>query len=124
MKNLVLIRDEYEVSIFIEQNENIENDDLSNPLYIVSWTEDEWLENPELTLPAITSAIELYYTNQKLLLENLGFGHLYVEDDKQELVDKVIEQIKVDCDNLDFTAIDELLKFVDVEYLNGYLAED
>ena len=46
-----------------------------------------------------------------------------VEDTKQELVDKVIEQIKQDILDGDVSAIDELLKFVPVENLKGYLPE-
>lgn len=41
----------------------------------------------------------------------------------QELVDRVIEEIKRDIENQDVTALDELLKFVPVEYLKGYLPE-
>jgi hypothetical protein len=38
---------------------------------------------------------------------------------KQELIDKVIEQIQEDIEMEDFTAIDELLHFIDYEYLEG-----
>ena len=44
-------------------------------------------------------------------------------DADQELVDKVIEEIKRDIENGDVTALDELLKFVPIEYLKGYLPE-
>jgi hypothetical protein len=44
-------------------------------------------------------------------------------DDDQELVDKVIEEIKRDVYSGDLTAIDELLKFIPVQYLKGYLPE-
>ena len=41
----------------------------------------------------------------------------------QELIDNVIAQMKNDIKMGDWTAIDELLKFVPVENLKGYLAE-
>ena len=42
-------------------------------------------------------------------------------EEKQRLVDAVIEEIKVDIANGDVTAIDELLMFLPVERLKGYL---
>lgn len=42
----------------------------------------------------------------------------------QPLIDKCIERINKDVEAQDFTAIDELLKFVPVEYLKGFLSED
>lgn len=44
-------------------------------------------------------------------------------DDDQPLIDQVIEKIKKDIEDGDVTAIDELLKFVPIEYLKGYLPE-
>jgi len=44
-------------------------------------------------------------------------------DDDQELVDKVIEQIKKDIAQGDTTVLDELLKFIPIEYLKGSLPE-
>jgi hypothetical protein len=43
---------------------------------------------------------------------------------EQDLVDAVINQIKYDISFGDETAIDELLGFVPVEYLMGYLPEE
>jgi len=45
-------------------------------------------------------------------------------DADQPLIDKCIERIKADVEAQDFTAIDELLQFVPVEYLKGFLPED
>jgi len=42
----------------------------------------------------------------------------------QELLDKVLEQLKLDVEMEDFTAIDELLSFVPVKNLEGYLPEE
>lgn len=40
-----------------------------------------------------------------------------------ELIDAVVEQICEDMNNGDFTALEELLKFVPVQYLEGFLPE-
>lgn len=40
---------------------------------------------------------------------------------RQELIDKVIDQINYDVVSGDVSAIEELLKFVDSKYLMGYL---
>lgn len=45
-------------------------------------------------------------------------------DDDQPLVDEVIEQIKKDVHDGDFTVIDELLKFIPKKYLIGSLPEE
>jgi hypothetical protein len=45
-------------------------------------------------------------------------------NDKQRLIDKVIEQIKLDIAGQDVTAIDELLHFVPDNYLIGYLPDE
>jgi hypothetical protein len=44
-------------------------------------------------------------------------------DADQPLVDKVIEQIKKDIADGDVTVLDELLKFIPIEYLLGSLPE-
>lgn len=46
------------------------------------------------------------------------------KEHKQELVDKCLEQIKEDVSKGDVTAIDELLMFVPIKYLKGYLPEE
>ena len=46
------------------------------------------------------------------------------EDEKEALVDKVIDQIKSDIEMYDLTSIDEMLMLVDPKVLKGYLAED
>lgn len=40
-----------------------------------------------------------------------------------ELIDKVIKQIEQDVENEDFTAIEELLKFVPIIHLTAFLSE-
>ena len=44
--------------------------------------------------------------------------------DKQELVDRVIYQIQMDLENMDTTAIEELLFKLDEKYLMAYLPEE
>jgi len=55
----------------------------------------------------------------------VGIGSCMVlpTDDDQSLVDKVIKHIKKDIEMGDLTAIDELLKFIPVAYLEGFLPE-
>jgi len=42
----------------------------------------------------------------------------------QELIDQVIEQLKLDVVNNDWTVIEELLSFVPVKFLKGFLPEE
>ena len=44
--------------------------------------------------------------------------------EKLKLTDRVLEQIQKDIASQDLTAIAELLKFVPVVYLKGYLPEE
>lgn len=44
-------------------------------------------------------------------------------DLKQELIDKCLEQIKKDIESGDLTAIDEMLMFLPIRYLKGYLPQ-
>lgn len=43
--------------------------------------------------------------------------------EKQELINKALEQIKKDCINQDYTAIEELLKYVSDKKLKAFLSE-
>lgn len=65
-QNLRLVIDEESVNIFRQPQSSDE------PLHIVYWTRDEWIKDPEIVVPAIMKAIELYYTDQELLLTTLG----------------------------------------------------
>lgn len=44
--------------------------------------------------------------------------------DKQELVDRVITQFQMDIENMDTSAIEELLFKLDEKYLIAYLPEE
>lgn len=44
--------------------------------------------------------------------------------DKQELVDQVIHQIQMDLENMDTSAIEELLWKLDDKFLIAYLPEE
>lgn len=45
-------------------------------------------------------------------------------EDDQPLIDKVLDHMKKDIEAGDLTAIDELLKFVPKQYLEGFLPEE
>ena len=40
------------------------------------------------------------------------------------LIDKVLQQMQRDFDDQDITAVEELLSFVPIRYLEGYLPEE
>lgn len=44
--------------------------------------------------------------------------------DRQDLIEKVLEQIELDVHNNDFMALEELLDNMSDEFLKGYLPED
>lgn len=44
--------------------------------------------------------------------------------DRQDLIEKVLEQIELDVSNNDFMALEELLDNMSDEFLKGYLPED
>jgi len=46
------------------------------------------------------------------------------EQQKQELIERVVEQIKQDIENGDVEAVEELLKFCPTKFLVGYLPEE
>ena len=48
---------------------------------------------------------------------------LLSEDLKRLIIDKVVEQIIIDIDNGDITAIEELLMPLSLEHLIGFLSE-
>ena len=41
----------------------------------------------------------------------------------EQLIEQVVEQIRRDIDQGDYTALEELLSFVPEQYLRGYLPE-
>ena len=51
-------------------------------------------------------------------------NRLEAQMDKQELVDRVITQFQMDIENMDTTAIEELLFKLDEKYLIAYLPEE
>ena len=50
----------------------IMQDNTADEQEIVGWSKDEWLEDPELVVPAIANAIMLCYENPVGLLEILN----------------------------------------------------
>lgn len=72
-------------------------------------------------------SIEEMVTREAVWMQGSGIGAgdcMRVPDENdQPLIDKVLNRIKEDIDAGDLTAIDELLKFVPVQFLEGYLPE-
>lgn len=67
-----------------------ENDGKIKP--VAHWHKDEWEEDPITVLPAIQAAISLFITNQKKLLEILGFANLILNKSMEnfnELIPKI-----------------------------------
>lgn len=71
VENLKLVRDAESLNIYVDNGED------KDPIHIVYWTEDEWLEDPETVVPAMMIAMELFYTGQHVLLfKTLKLEHL------------------------------------------------
>lgn len=71
VENLKLAIDSESVNIYVD------NGDDQDPTHIVYWHEDEWLDDPEMVVPAMLRAIDLYRTGQHVqLFEILGFENL------------------------------------------------
>jgi hypothetical protein len=68
-QNLNIAIDNESVNIFRETEEE--------PVHICYWYFEEWEEDPTI-VPSILKAVELYYTNQQLLLETLGLYDLII----------------------------------------------
>ena len=66
MKNLKLVIDSESVNIYIDNGEDKE------PTQVVYWHEDEWLEDAEVVVPAMLSAIDLFMNKPKELLWRMG----------------------------------------------------
>ena len=61
--NLEIAIDGESVNVYIETG--------GEPVHIVYWTEDEWLEDPESVVPAINNAIYLYFVDPDDLIEKV-----------------------------------------------------
>jgi len=61
-------------------------------------------------------AKELYEYQENYSLTN--------KDGLENIINRVVDQMEKDINSQDQTAICELLRFVPIEYLKGYLAED
>ena len=73
-------------------------------------------DRPDINFDFNTITLEVYEDNGDYSKGTIKVG--------QELIDKVLEQMKKDIEVGDLTAIDELLTFVPIRNLKGYLAED
>ena len=63
---LVLTIDAESVTIYIDNGEDEE------PTHVAYWYFEEWEEDAEIVVPAMLTAIDLFYRDKKLLLETLG----------------------------------------------------
>jgi hypothetical protein len=64
--NLKLTRDDESLNIYID------NGDDQDPTHICYWHFEEWEEDAETVVPAMLTAMELFYTNPQELLNRLG----------------------------------------------------
>ena len=70
LRNIRLRQDNDHVEIYLDNG-------WKERTPIVYWDKQEWLEDPELVVPAILQAVTMYYTGKHTeLLEVLGLGHL------------------------------------------------
>ncbi len=61
--NLKIAIDSESVNIYIETG--------GEPVHIVYWHEDEWMEDAETVVPAIITAMDLYYTDPLELINRI-----------------------------------------------------
>lgn len=92
---------------------------------------DAWLtadDNENGTTIALIVGGDVYYKDYDAMTDD--YAKEVIEEAKQEqnigqdLIDKCIERIKEDVESGDLTAIDELLKFVPKQFLEGFLPEN
>lgn len=66
MSELKIAIDPESVDIYIDKGEDVD------PVHIVYWHCDEWLEDAETVVPAVINAIDLFYRDPYQLFERLG----------------------------------------------------
>ena len=100
-------------------------DDFARYVYLGDQTADRFPVQEEDLNELYESDVYEYFALRKLA-ENIwerrivGYEN---ETAKLQLLEKVIEQIQKDIECRDVTALEELLRFVPVENLKGYLPE-
>lgn len=97
-------------------------------IFIDCWVDED--ENSEgFTVATVSENGKVVYRYPKedfgstLVKEAITEAIEIQKNRKQELIDKCIEQIKKDVSEGDLTAIDELLRNLPNNYLEGYLPE-
>jgi len=65
--------DGYALDIYIENGED------KDPTTVVYWVDDEWEEDPETVVPAMVTAMELFYTDPEKIFEKLNLPYLLVD---------------------------------------------
>jgi hypothetical protein len=95
IKNLKLSKDSYSLNIFVDNGED------KDPTHIVYWTEDEWLEDAETVVPAMLTAMELFYMGKHIqLVETIGLMKFI---DTQKIYCTVCESAYVETTQTDAT---------------------
>ena len=93
IKDLKMVIDSESLNIYIDKGEDNE------PVHVVYWTEDEWLEDAQSVVGAMLKAIELYNSGQhKLLLETIGLGNL-ISNGVAELIpsdEKIVGELEAE----------------------------
>jgi len=57
----------------------IENGFDKDPTTVVYWVSDEWEEDPETVVPAMMTAMELFYNNPEELFSRINLPYLLVD---------------------------------------------
>lgn len=110
---------------------NIDHVDSTGERYIDAYFSDDD-EDSGIVLGVVDTALNVkwyngFEPNKELhanVLEAVEDAKELQKEDKQELVDKVMGEMKEDFKGDDHTAIDEMLMLVPKEILEGYLPEN
>ena len=90
-------------------------------------TIDAWLTDDDMEEGKVIAEIEadgqIIYKDERAKTDPYA-KEIIKEAHKQMLLDRVVDQIKRDIELSDVSAVEELLKFIDDEFLIGYLPED
>lgn len=90
---------------------------------VIAGYEDEVESDPSGCMPLWIENLLYSMEVQQIVPAKYHSSNPKPTDADQPLVDQVIEQIKKDINDGDLTVLDELLKFIPIEYLRGSLPE-
>ena len=99
--NLKLAIDSESVNVYVETN--------GEPVHVVYWHMDEWLEDAESSVPATINAVHLFHTNPDELIEKVsGVGVpdikslLFTSEDVENFTLEYGQSHSQICDALDY----------------------